>query len=84
MKPTLNEEIGMSQEGIDYVNSLEVKKPIYHPTPNYPKGGVINKKVGEFIPDTEYEKQRIKKQSQKVWAYVFVAIVIIVTYFLNR
>lgn len=27
MKPTLNEEIGMSQEGIDYVNSLEVKEP---------------------------------------------------------
>lgn len=27
MKPTLNEEIGMSQEGIEYVNSLEVKEP---------------------------------------------------------
>lgn len=29
MKPTLNEEIGMSQQGIDYVNSLEVKEPIF-------------------------------------------------------
>lgn len=81
MKPTLNEEVGMSQEGIDYVNSLEVKFD------NEQFSNAVNNacqsfdKLGTSIKLAE--KQRIQKQSQKVWSCVFVAIVIIVTYFLN-
>jgi t-SNARE complex subunit (syntaxin) len=80
MKPTLNEEIGMSfkaeNEVINMIpkniNEIEV---------------LIDSDATEFKNDsiTKYiEKERIKKQSQKVWGFVFLAIVIIVTYFLNR
>lgn len=86
MKPTLNEEIGMSQEGIDYVNSLEVKE-----SENISKRIEANKKLNAILNDPKthdfmryVDNQRIKKQSQKVWGFVFATIVIIVTYFLNR
>lgn len=86
MKPTLNEEIGMSQEAIDYVNSLEVKE-----SENISKRIDTNKKLNAILNDPKthdfmryVEKERIKKQSQKVWSCVFVAIIFIVTYFLNR
>jgi len=86
MKPTLNEEIGMSQEGIDYVNSLEVKE-----SEIISQRIETNKKLNAILSDPKthdfmryIDNQRIKKQLQKVWAFVFVVIVIIVTYFLNR
>lgn len=71
MKPTLNEEIGMSQQGIDYVNSLEVK----HETM------VCALKLIHEDNKKEIEQQRIRKQARNAWICVFV--IIILTVILN-
>lgn len=80
MKPTLNEQIGMSfkaeNEVINMIpkNIKEIEVLIDSDAPEFK-----NDSIKKYI-----EKERIKKQSQKVWGFVFAAIVIIVTYFLNR
>lgn len=91
MKQTLNEEIGMSQQGIDYVNSLEVK--IHEPPRQKPR--IIKENEVPKIPafkidyDTatkalynnipeEIEKQRIRKQARNAWICIFVIIAITV------
>lgn len=68
MKPTLNEEIGMSQEGIEYVNSLEVKDPI---------------KLRPEFPKDRIEKQRIKKEARNnlIFVAIVLIIVLIVNYY---
>lgn len=77
MKPTLNEEIGMSfkaeNEVINMIpkNINEIKVLIDSDAPEFK-----NDSITKYI-----EKERIKKQSQKVSGFVFAAIVIIVTYF---
>lgn len=78
MKPTLNEEIGMSQQGIDYVNSLEVVKPEF-PNDRYEKQLFCNS-VKNNIPE-EIEKQRIKKEALN--NLIFVAIVLIIVVIVN-
>lgn len=91
MKPTLNEEIGMSQQGIDYVNSLEVKhddlSTIYHKAlkntdtgfkylNNAEENDMHIEKHNKFI-----EHQRIRKQARNAWICVFV--IILLTVILN-
>lgn len=80
MKPTLNEQIGMDQKGIEYVNSLEVKDPAFECSHETAMKAIKN----DLPTITEIEKQRIKKQTQKVWALVFFAIIIIVTLIVNH
>lgn len=92
MKPTLNEEIGMSQQVIDYVNSLEVKN-YENITPT--EQDVINA-CKRQVEDTysyygvknnshkkakESEQQRIRKQARNAWICVFV--IILLTVILN-
>lgn len=72
-RKTLNEEIGMSQQGIDYVNSLEVKDE-YHVIENAFKGFQENY-------DKSKEKQRIKKEARN--NLIFVAIVLIIVLIVN-
>lgn len=72
MKPTLNEEIGMSQQGIDYVNSLEVKHKLVSQD--------IDAWRKEFRKE-HYEKLRIRKQARNAWICIFV--IIILTVILN-
>lgn len=80
MKSKLNEEIGMSTQGIDYVNSLEVKEPI------------IEKKIddafikitpkGEYIVYQILERKKLTKQRNFLFfVIVFIAIVFITKYF---
>lgn len=83
MKPTLNEEIGMSKQGIDYVNSLEVKdcQTEIPKTPIRNTNFILNedvcmKALKNDIPDY-IESQRIKRQGRN--ALICVAIIIIVT-----
>lgn len=71
MKPTLNEEIGMSQQGIDYVNSLEVK----HETI------VCALKLIKEDNKKELEQQRIRKQARNSW--ICIAVILILTLILN-
>jgi hypothetical protein len=62
MKPTLNEEIGMSKQGIDYVNSLEVKDPI---------------KLRPEFPKDRIENQRIKKEARNNLIFVAIVLIIV-------
>lgn len=86
MKPTLNEEIGMSQQGIDYVNSLEVKEEVYIPeTPMRDTNFILNeyayiKAIKNNIPE-EIKKERIRKQARN--NLIFVAIVLIIVLIVN-
>lgn len=83
MKPTLNEEIGMSRQGINYVNSLEVKEYAEVPkTPIRNTNFMLNediemKALYNNIPE-EMERIRIRKQARNAWICIFVIILITV------
>lgn len=81
MKPTLNEEIGMSKQGINYVNSLEVKEPEFEKPliDSYFEEHALNYEkvsLSEII-----ERQRIKKQKRN--ALICVLIIIALTFITN-
>lgn len=79
MKPTLNEEIGMSQEGIDYVNSLEVKYDCIELETSAKK---VLESMGELSHTIkEIENQRIKRQGRN--ALICVLIIIVITFITN-
>ncbi|MNL65912.1 hypothetical protein D3C87_1903080 [compost metagenome] len=81
MKPTLNEEIGMSQEGIGYVNSLEVKEPKFE-KPLIKLNIETHYLYYEKISASEIlERQRIKRQGRN--ALICVLIIIAITFITN-
>lgn len=81
MKPTLNEEIGMSKQGIDYVNSLEVKEPKFE-KPLIKLNIETHDLHYEKISTSEIlERQRIKRQGRN--ALIFVLIIIAITFITN-
>lgn len=79
MKPTLNEEIGMSKQGIDYVNSLEVVSEDV--LKNAPEGwqDAMENNISEYM--AEIENQRIKRQGKN--ALICVLIIIALTFITN-
>lgn len=85
MKITLQEEIGMSEKGIDYVNSLEVKDPKHL---NCEQDLKDTPKFDPCIYDTiklfHQEQRRINKQSGIVWCCVFVFLIVFITWYLNK
>lgn len=79
MKPTLNEEIGMSFKAEhDVINMIpkdvnEIEVLIDSDAPEFK-----NDNITKYI-----ETQRIKRHSDIVWGFVFISIILIVTAYLN-
>lgn len=71
MKSKLNEEIGMSVQGIDYVDSLEVKEPIIENKIDDTFVKITPK--GEYIVYQISERKKLTKQRN----FLFFIIVII-------
>ena len=66
----LNEEIGMSQKGIDYVNNMEVKH----------EHVVVDWNIKPKQKNS-LENERIRKQARNAW--ICIAFIILVTVILN-
>ena len=79
---SLNEEIGISEQGVDYVNSLEVKEPELEAPAFSVSYEVAMKAIKNDLPTVEeMERQRIKRQGRN--ALICVLIIIAITFITN-
>lgn len=72
MKPTLQEEIGMSVQGIEYVNSLEVKEPEFCITEE-----ILNNSAKNDIPALlkQLERERVANEARNSWIWIVISII---------
>lgn len=88
MKPTLNEEIGMSYEANQYVSSLIVKDEEYLSVLKHIESLDSETRLNLKASDLSYEKinnhnelVRIRKQARNSW--ICIAVILILTLILN-